>query len=346
MAEAHPVGFRWVMKAKEHGATIIHVDPRFSRTSALADIWVPIRAGHGHRVSRRAGAARARARALLPRVRRPLHERLVHSAARTSATRRRATGYFSGWDEEKRAYEPKSWLYEGEGLSYPKRDLTLQHPRCVFQILRRHFARYTPEMVEKVCGIPPELFHKVADALTQCLRSGEDGGDLLRGRLDAALERRADHPHRRDPAALARQYRPARRRHHGAARARFDPGLDRYPDALRCAARLPRDAARRQRRGHARSSTSKKHTNTTGLWHQFPELLHQPAEGLLRRARDAGERLRLRLAAEDHRRPFATSSFLYADARRARWKAFSSWGKIPRSARQNARLRAQGARRS
>src|SRR5678809_1682587 len=45
MAEAHPVGFRWVMKAKEQGATIIHVDPRFSRTSALADIWVPIRAG-------------------------------------------------------------------------------------------------------------------------------------------------------------------------------------------------------------------------------------------------------------------------------------------------------------
>ena len=45
MAEAHPVGFRWVMKAKERGATIIHVDPRFSRTSALADIWVPMRAG-------------------------------------------------------------------------------------------------------------------------------------------------------------------------------------------------------------------------------------------------------------------------------------------------------------
>ena len=54
MAEAHPVGFRWVMKAKENGATIIHVDPRFSRTSALADIWVPIRAGTRHRLSRRA----------------------------------------------------------------------------------------------------------------------------------------------------------------------------------------------------------------------------------------------------------------------------------------------------
>ena len=67
----------------------------------------------------------------------------------------------------------KSWLYEGDrGLSFPERDLTLQHPRCVFQTLRRHFARYTPEMVEKICGISPALFHKVADALVAA--SGPD----------------------------------------------------------------------------------------------------------------------------------------------------------------------------
>jgi formate dehydrogenase major subunit len=74
-------------------------------------------------------------------------------------------GYFSGWNEEKRAYEGESWLYKGGDLSRPERDLTLQHPQCVFQKLKRHFSRYTPEMVEKICGIPPELFHKVADAL-------------------------------------------------------------------------------------------------------------------------------------------------------------------------------------
>ena len=76
-------------------------------------------------------------------------------------------GYFSGWDEEKRAYSTESWLYEGDGLSFPKRDLSLQDPNCVFQKLKRHFARYTPEMVEKICGIPPELFHKVADAFVR-----------------------------------------------------------------------------------------------------------------------------------------------------------------------------------
>ena len=67
----------------------------------------------------------------------------------------------------------QSWAYEGHpDLSFPERDLTLQHPRCVFQTLRRHFARYTPEMVEKICGISPALFHKVADALVAA--SGPD----------------------------------------------------------------------------------------------------------------------------------------------------------------------------
>jgi formate dehydrogenase major subunit len=74
-------------------------------------------------------------------------------------------GYFSGWNAEKRAYEGDSWLYKGGDLSRPQRDLTLQDPQCVFQKVKRHFSRYTPEMVEKICGIPPDLFHKVAHAL-------------------------------------------------------------------------------------------------------------------------------------------------------------------------------------
>ena len=169
MAEAHPVGFRWVMKAKENGATIIHVDPRFSRTSAMADIWVPIRAGSDI--------------AFLGGIIRHVIENdlffrdyVVHYTNASCLLRPEfedhESGYFSGWDEEKRAYFPETWLYQGEGLSYPQRDLTLQDPRCVFQTLKRHYARYTPEMVEKVCGIPPELFHKVADVLTKA--SGPD----------------------------------------------------------------------------------------------------------------------------------------------------------------------------
>jgi formate dehydrogenase major subunit len=166
MAEAHPVGFRWVMKAKERGATIIHVDPRFSRTSALADIWVPIRAGGD--IAFLGGLVRHIIENNL------FFRDYVGHFTNASCILREdfrdaeegATGVFSGWNGEQCGYDRKTWLYNGDGgLSFPERDLTLQHPRCVFQTLRRHFARYIPEMVEKICGIPPALFHKVADAL-------------------------------------------------------------------------------------------------------------------------------------------------------------------------------------
>jgi formate dehydrogenase major subunit len=172
MAEAHPVGFRWVMKAKERGATIIHVDPRFSRTSALADIWVPIRAGGDI--------------AFLGGIVRHVMENdlffrdyVVHFTNASCILREDfrdaeegATGFFSGWNGEQRVYDKESWLYQGDGLSFPERDPSLRHPRCVFQTLRRHFSRYTPEIVEKICGISPKLFQQVADALVAA--SGPD----------------------------------------------------------------------------------------------------------------------------------------------------------------------------
>ena len=165
MAEAHPVGFRWVMKAKEQGATIIHVDPRFSRTSALADIWLPIRAGTD--IVFLGGLIRHLIEHNLY-----FHEYVVHytNASCILSDEYRdpednGDGYFSGWNEEKRAYEGDSWVYKGGDLSRPQRDLTLQDPQCVFQKLKRHFSRYTPEMVEKICGIQPDLFHKVAHCL-------------------------------------------------------------------------------------------------------------------------------------------------------------------------------------
>jgi formate dehydrogenase major subunit len=173
MAECHPVGFRWVMKAKERGATIIHVDPRFSRTSALADIWVPMRAGGD--IAFLGGLVRHIIENNLF-----FRDYVMHFTNASCILREDfrdaeegATGVFSGWNGEQCGYDRKSWLYDGDrGLSFPQRDLTLQHPRCVFQTLRRHFARYTPEMVEKICGISPALFHKVADALVAA--SGPD----------------------------------------------------------------------------------------------------------------------------------------------------------------------------
>ena len=189
MAECHPVGFRWVMKAKENGATIIHVDPRFTRTSAVADIHVPIRAGSD--IAFLGGIIH-----YILENERYFKEYVVHytnAAAIISDEFSDAEdhdGFFSGWNEKTGRYDISSWMYKdataqpaagaresdsaepAKPIQAEHFDLTLEDPRCVFQILKRHFARYTPQMVEETCGIPPELLLKVAEAL--CKNSGRE----------------------------------------------------------------------------------------------------------------------------------------------------------------------------
>jgi formate dehydrogenase major subunit len=188
MAEAHPVGFRWVMKAKERGAKVIHVDPRFSRTSALADLHVPIRAGSDIAflggLIRHVIETESYFRDYV--VAYTNASTLVNEDFRDSED---LGGIFSGFDPDSGTYDRRSWMYEGGEMAaaagvrehsteafeeqtgagmltgQTTRDETLAHPRCVFQILKRHFARYTPEMVERICGVPRDAFHAVADAL-------------------------------------------------------------------------------------------------------------------------------------------------------------------------------------
>src|SRR4029077_11498546 len=135
-------------------------DPRFNRTSAMADIWLPLRAGtdilflgglvnyvleHG----------------------KEFREYVVHYTNASTLLRddfrdtEDLDGLFSGWDAEKKKYDPESWKYKDAPA-----DPTLQDPRCVFQVLKLHFARYTPEMVERHCGVPKELFLKAAETFT------------------------------------------------------------------------------------------------------------------------------------------------------------------------------------
>jgi formate dehydrogenase major subunit len=190
MAENHPVGFQWVIEAREkNGAKIIHVDPRFNRTSAMADHWLPIRAGSDIIFLG----------ALINYVlanEREFREYVVHYTNAATLLRddfkdtEDLGGLFSGWDGKK--YDPESWLYAGtttkteeaaghgdahgghgkdrggeaQDMHQPLRDETLQHPRCVFQVMKRHFARYTPELVERNCGIARERFLEVADIFT------------------------------------------------------------------------------------------------------------------------------------------------------------------------------------
>ena len=196
MAECHPVGFRWVMAAKARGATIIHVDPRFSRTSAVADIHVPIRAGSD--IAFLGGLINY----VIERER--YFKDYVVNYTNAGAIIREEfrdtedlDGLFSGWNAEEGRYDLASWNYQdGEPIPAAQRhgpggrmtgeswsegptqararhyDTTLQDPRCVLQILKRHFSRYTAELVERTCGIPQSLFFRVAEAL--CDNSGRE----------------------------------------------------------------------------------------------------------------------------------------------------------------------------
>jgi formate dehydrogenase major subunit len=199
MAECHPVGFQWVMEAKERGAKVIHVDPRFTRTSAMADLHVPIRAGTD--IAFLGGIVNY----ILEHERWfPEYVNAYTNAATIINENFRDTedldGVFSGFDEETCSYDTSSWQYAGMqaqssagerepaaageqahgahgtvGLEQgepPEVDHTLQHPRCVFQLLRKHYRRYTPEMVEETCGIPRDAFLEVAEAL--CENSGRE----------------------------------------------------------------------------------------------------------------------------------------------------------------------------
>src|SRR5579875_1027999 len=207
MAECHPVGFQWVMEAKARGAAVIHVDPRFTRTSALADLHVPLRAGSD--IAFLGGIIN-----YVLSQEKYFREYVVnYTNAATVITGQFADtedldGLFSGFDPEHRGYDARTWQYEeaevqaasgqrdelyedraamasvrqaGRGEAHgsggahvgpPRTDPTLEHPRCVFQILRRHFARYTPEIVEQICGVPPRTFGKVCELVTG--NSGRD----------------------------------------------------------------------------------------------------------------------------------------------------------------------------
>ena len=167
MAEAHPIAFANVVKAKERGAKVMHVDPHFSRTSALANLYVPTRAGGDivflgaiiHHLLENGGY---------------FHDYVVNYTNAATLIREdyRDTedldGIFSGYDDETGSYtDQSSWEYQRDEQGRPLTDPTLQHPMCVFQILRRHFARYTPEMVEQVCGVPRAEWLKVTQTLIE-----------------------------------------------------------------------------------------------------------------------------------------------------------------------------------
>ena len=200
MAEQHPVGFQWVVEAKARGAKVIHVDPRFTRTSAMADRHVPIRAGSD--IAFLGGIVN-----YIFEHDAWFREYVEHYTNAPVLIREdfddaeHGGGLFSGWNPETGAYDTDSWGYDetspgsqagsreaeadqsGEqshgahglklvGGNPPHLDPTMEHERCVLQIAKRHFARYTPELVADLCGCSEEDF--LAVARTLCENSGRE----------------------------------------------------------------------------------------------------------------------------------------------------------------------------
>ena len=163
-AENHPVGFKWFLEAKKtRGAKLVAVDPRFTRTAAVADLYAPIRPG--------ADIAFLNGIIRYAIEKKRYHEDYVkiHTNGPYIIGEKYAftEGLFSGFDPAKGEYAKDAWAYEADAKSKAYGvDPTMQNPRCVFQLLKAHVDRYTPEMVERICGTPKATFEKVAEIVT------------------------------------------------------------------------------------------------------------------------------------------------------------------------------------
>ena len=355
MAENHPVGFQWAMKARERGATIIHVDPRFTRTSAMADIWIPLRAGSDIVL------LGALIRYVLEN-KKDFREYVLNytNAAVLLRDDFRDTdelgGVFSGWDAERKAYDPHTWAYQGAPVEEQKgnggaggghakdrggekskssvyqQDLSLQNPRCVYQVLRRHFSRYTPELVEQACGIPKELFFRLADAFcsasgpektaaicyavgwtqhsngVQIIRSaailqlllgniGRPGGGILALRGHASIQGSTDIPTLYD----------------------ILPGYLPMPFFAGDSDSLEKYIA--------------KHKSDSGWWNNFDKYTVSLLKAYYGDAATAGERVRIRMAAAGDRRSLSYRAIGWIWPKE-KSRVCLSWGKIPRLARR------------
>ncbi len=170
-AENHPISFKWVTRAMDRGATLLSVDPRFTRTSAKAHLYAPIRSGTD--IAFLGGMIK-----YIIDNRRYFEEYvklytnasfLVDPAFKMPGD---LDGLFSGYDAKARKYDKSSWSFQRGADGLIKKDPTLQDPNCVFQLLRRHYSRYTPEVVSSITGTPRDKLLKVYEIYSS---TGEPG---------------------------------------------------------------------------------------------------------------------------------------------------------------------------
>ena len=156
-AEHHPIAFKWILRAKDQGATIIHVDPRYTRTSARCDYHVPLRSGTdiaflGGMIHYILGNDKWFKDYVL---------NYTNASFIVGSDFYFKDGLFSGYDAKTRKYNKDTWVFEKDGKGIPKRDMTLHDPRCVFQMMKKHYSRYTLEKVSSITGVSKEDLMKV-----------------------------------------------------------------------------------------------------------------------------------------------------------------------------------------
>jgi len=176
-AENHPCGFKWAIEAKRNrNARMLVVDPRFTRTAATADMFLQIRAGAD--IAFLGGVIN-----YAIENQRIAKEYVVHYTNAAFLVEEEfktaEDGVFSGFNESTHSYDRATWNYQGAKTGptampeHAKIDMTLEHPQCVFQQLKKHYSRYTPEMVESITGISKEQFLKAADFFTSVRKNGD-----------------------------------------------------------------------------------------------------------------------------------------------------------------------------
>lgn len=170
-AENHPISFRWLQKAKDNGGKIVSVDPRYTRTSSMSDIYAPLRSGTD-----------------IPfiggMIKYALENNLYHkeyvakytnASFIVNANYKFEDGLFSGYNEDKRAYDKTQWAFEKDAEGNLVKDFTLEHPRSVFQLMKKHYSRYDVDTVVKITGTPKADLLKVYEAFCATGQVGKAG---------------------------------------------------------------------------------------------------------------------------------------------------------------------------
>ena len=163
-AEAHPCGFKWVTEAKANrGAKLIVIDPRFTRSASVSDLYAPIRQGTD--IAFLLGLINYCIQN--DKVQWDYVKAFTNAAYVVKEGFTYKDGLFSGYDEAKRDYDKSTWDYDIGPDGFAVVDETLANPRCVWSLLKNHVAVYTPQMVERICGTPKEKFLQVAKMVAE-----------------------------------------------------------------------------------------------------------------------------------------------------------------------------------